>query len=313
MRDYVLRRLVQLPIVLLFLSVIVFGVLRLIPGDPTAIRLGMESTEEGREQVRREMGLDKPLVVQYGIWLRDVTTGDFGTSWVSRQSVSSLILQKLPATVTLAVASLTIGILIAIPAGIIAGAKAHTWVDNVISTLALGGVATPTFWFGIMLILVLGVRFQWLPPSGYVPLTEDPVECLKRLFMPALALGTSLAAPLSRFMRSGMLDVLSADYIRVARAKGLRESAVILGHAVRNALLSVVTVLGLQFGNLLGGTVIIEQVFEWPGIGLLILSAINQRDYGIVQGVVLFAALTFILVNLLVDVLYVYIDPRIEY
>lgn len=313
MRDYVLRRLVQLPIVLLFLSIIVFGVLRLIPGDPTAIRLGMESTEEGREQVRREMGLDKPIYVQYGIWIRDVITGDFGTSWVSRQSVSSLILQKLPATVTLAIASLAIGILIAIPAGIIAGAKAHSWLDSVISTLALGGVATPTFWFGIMLILILGVQLQWLPPSGYVPLTEDPVECLKRLFMPALALGTSLAAPLSRFMRSGMLDVLSADYIRVARAKGLRENTVILGHAVRNALLSVITVLGLQLGNLLGGTVIIEQVFEWPGIGLLILSAINQRDYGIVQGVVLFAALTFILVNLLVDVIYVYIDPRIEY
>lgn len=313
MRDYVLRRLVQLPIVLLFLSVIVFGVLRLIPGDPTAIRLGMETTEEGREQVRREMGLDRPIVVQYGIWLRDVATGDFGTSWVSRQSVSALIRQKLPATVTLAVASLTIGVLIAIPAGIIAGAKAHSWLDSVISTAALAGVATPTFWFGIMLILILGVRLQWLPPSGYVPLTEDPVECLKRLFMPALALGTSLAAPLSRFMRSGMLDVLSADYIRVARAKGLRERSVILGHAVRNALLSVVTVLGLQFGNLLGGTVIIEQVFEWPGIGLLILSAINHRDYGIVQGVVLFAALTFILVNLLVDVIYVYIDPRIEY
>lgn len=313
MRDYVLRRLAQLPLVLFFLSVIVFGVLRLIPGDPSAIRLGMESTEEGRQQVRKEMGLDKPIYVQYGIWIRDVAQGDFGTSWVSRQSIGSLILQKLPATLTLTISSLIIGIVIAIPAGIIAGAKAGTWIDNVVTTLALGGVALPTFWVGIMLILVLGVKLQWLSPSGYVPITEDPVEAFKHLLMPSLALGASLAAPLSRFMRSGMLDVLSADYIRVARAKGLQERAVILSHATRNALLSVVTVLGLQFGNLLGGTVIIEQVFEWPGIGLLILTAINQRDYGIVQGVVLFAAITFILVNLLVDVIYVYIDPRIQY
>lgn len=313
MRDYVLRRLAQLPLVLLFLSLIVFGVLRLIPGDPSAIRLGMESTEEGREQVRREMGLDKPIYVQYGIWIKDVLRGDFGTSWVSRQSVGSLILKKLPATLTLTIASLIVGVLIAIPAGIIAGSKAHSWIDNVITTFTLAGLALPTFWVGIMLILLLGVRLQWLPPSGYVPITEDPVDALKRLIMPSIALGTALAAPLARFMRSGMLDVLNADYIRVARAKGLRERSVILGHAVRNALLSVVTVLGLQLGGLLGGTVIIETVFEWPGLGLLILSAINTRDYGIVQGVVLFAALTFILVNLLVDIVYVYLDPRIQY
>jgi peptide/nickel transport system permease protein len=313
MREYVLRRLVQLPIVLLFLSMIVFGVLRLIPGDPSAIRLGMESTEEGRAQVRREMGLDKPIYVQYGIWVGDVARGDFGTSWVNRQSIGSLIRQKLPATLTLTIASLIIGIVIAIPAGIIAGARAHTKLDSFLTTFALAGVALPTFWVGIMLILVLGVKLQWLPPSGYVPITEDPIECLKRLLMPSLALGISLAAPLSRFMRSGMLDVLSADYIRVARAKGLNERAVILGHAVRNALLSVITVLGLQFGNLLGGTIIIEQVFEWPGIGLLTLTAINQRDYGIVQGVVLFTAITFIVVNLIVDIIYVYIDPRIQY
>jgi peptide/nickel transport system permease protein len=313
MRDYILRRLAQLPLVLLFLSLIVFTVLRLIPGDPTAIRLGMETTEEGREQVRREMGLDRPIFVQYGIWLRDVARGDFGTSWVSRQPVSSLILQKLPATLTLALASLFVGIAIAIPAGIIAGSRPQSWLDSIITTFALAGVALPTFWLGIMLILVIGVNLQWLPVSGYVALTDDPVAGIRRLIMPSVALGTALAAPLSRFMRSGMLDVMSADYIRVARAKGLRERAVILGHAVRNALLSVVTVIGLQIGNLLGGTVIIEQVFEWPGIGLLILTAINHRDYGIVQGVVLFTALGFILINLLVDILYVYIDPRIQY
>ncbi len=313
MKDYVLRRLAQLPLVLLFLSIIVFFVLRLIPGDPSAIRLGMETTEEGRQQVRQEMGLDRPIIVQYGIWLGDVFTGNFGESWVSRQPVSSLILQKLPATLTLTISSLLVGVIIAIPLGIIAGAKPNSWLDNIITTVSLFGVAIPTFWLGIMLILVVGVSLQILPVSGYTSLIDDPGDGLKRLILPSIALGTSLAAPLSRFMRSGMLDVMSADYIRVARAKGLTERSVVLGHAVRNALLSVVTVVGLQFGNLLGGTVIIEQVFEWPGIGLLILSAINNRDYGIVQGVVLFTALAFILVNLLVDILYVYIDPRIQY
>ncbi|MHB9090622.1 MAG: ABC transporter permease, partial [Chloroflexota bacterium] len=203
--------------------------------------------------------------------------------------------------------------IIAIPAGIISGAKQHSWIDNLATTFALLGVAMPQFWLGIMLMLVVATQLHWLPPSGYVDLAQDPAESIRRLILPAATLGLTLAAPLARFMRSGMLDVMTADYITTARAKGLPERLVILRHAARNALLTVITVFGLQFGSLLGGTIVIEQVFSWPGVGLLSLTAINQRDYGIIQGVVLFVALGFVLVNLLVDLIYVYVDPRIRY
>jgi peptide/nickel transport system permease protein len=313
MRTYVLQRLLQLVPVLFFLSLIVFSVVRLIPGDPAAMRLGDAATPEAIALLRHEMGLDQPIPVQYALWLGNVARGDFGTSWVSKQSVGSLILLKLPATLMLTVASLALGLIVAIPAGILAGSRPHSWVDNISTTFALMGVAMPQFWLGIMLILIVAVQWRLLPPSGYVEPTRDVGASLLRLILPATTLGLGLAAPLSRFMRSGMLDVMSADFIRVARAKGLAERAVVLRHAVRNALLTVVTVFGLQFGALLGGTIIIESVFNWPGIGLMVLTAINQRDYGIVQGVVLFVAMSFVLVNLMVDMLYVYLDPRIRY
>lgn len=313
MRTYVLQRLLQLVPVVFFLSLIVFSVVRLIPGDPAAMRLGDAATPEAVALLRHEMGLDQPIPVQYALWLGNVARGDFGTSWVSKQSVGSLILLKLPATVMLTLAALALGLVVAIPAGILAGSKPQSWLDNISTTFALMGVAMPQFWLGIMLILLVAVQWRWLPPSGYVEPTRDLGQSLLRLILPATTLGLGIAAPLSRFMRSGMLDVMSADFIRVARAKGLSERAVILRHAVRNALLTVVTVFGLQFGALLGGTIIIESVFNWPGIGLMVLTAINQRDYGIVQGVVLFVAMSFVLVNLTVDMLYVYLDPRIRY
>ncbi|MCL5110143.1 MAG: ABC transporter permease [Chloroflexi bacterium] len=313
MREYLLQRLLQLVPVLFFLSIIVFTIVRLIPGDPAAIRLGMEATPEGIAAVQKEMGLDKPIFVQYGIWLGDVLRGDFGTSWVSKQPVLQLIMLKLPASLLLACTALLIALLIAIPAGIISGVKQHSLTDNIATTLALLGVAMPQFWLGLMLMLVVAVQLRWLPPSGYVDLNQNPTEAIRRLILPASTLGLTLAAPLARFMRSGMLDVMNADYIRTARAKGLTERMVVTGHAVRNALLTVITVFGMQFGALLGGTIVIEQVFSWPGVGLLAFTAINQRDYGIIQGVVLFVALGFILVNLAVDVIYVYVDPRIRY
>ncbi len=313
MREYLLQRLIQLVPVLFFLSIIVFTIVRLIPGDPAAIRLGMEATPEGIAAVQKEMGLDKPIFVQYGIWLGDVLRGDFGTSWVSKQPVLQLIMLKLPASLLLACTALLIALLIAIPAGIISGVKQHSLTDNIATTLALLGVAMPQFWLGLMLMLVVAVQLRWLPPSGYVDLNQNPTEAIRRLILPASTLGLTLAAPLARFMRSGMLDVMNADYIRTARAKGLTERMVVTGHAVRNALLTVITVFGMQFGALLGGTIVIEQVFSWPGVGLLAFTAINQRDYGIIQGVVLFVALGFILVNLAVDVIYVYVDPRIRY
>jgi peptide/nickel transport system permease protein len=313
MREYLLQRLLQLVPVLFFLSVIVFAIVRLIPGDPAAIRLGMEATPEGIAAVRHEMGLDQPVFVQYGIWLGDVLRGDFGTSWVSKQPVLQLIMLKLPASLMLACTALLIALVIAIPAGIISGVKQHSLTDNVATTLALVGVAMPQFWLGLMLMLVFAVTLKWLPPSGYVDLNQNAGEAIRRLILPASTLGLTLAAPLARFMRSGMLDVMNADYIRTARAKGLTERMVVLSHAVRNALLTVITIFGMQFGALLGGTIVIEQVFNWPGVGLMAFTAINQRDYGIIQGVVLFVALGFIVVNLVVDVLYVYVDPRIRY
>lgn len=313
MQKYVVQRLVELVPVLFFLSIVVFAVVRLIPGDPASIRLGTDSRPEALAEIRAEMGLDKPLPVQYGVWLRDVTRGDLGKSWVSKQSVLGLIRLKLPATVMLTVAALTIALLIAIPAGIVAGAQPHSWLGMAVSTTSLLGLAIPSFWLGLMLQLLFAVRLGWLPPSGYVEPSTDPATALKHLILPSVTLGVALAAPLSRFMRSGMLDVLGSDYIRTARAKGLTERAVIVRHAIRNALLVVVTVLGLQFGALLGGAIVIERVFNWPGIGLLALTAINQRDYGIIQGVVLLAAVVLVTVNLLVDLLYAAIDPRIRY
>lgn len=313
MREYILQRLVQIIPVLFFLSIIVFAIVRLIPGDPAAVRLGMEATPEGIAAVRREMGLDQPIIVQYLLWLKDVLRGDFGTSWVSKMPVLELIMLKLPASLLLAFTALAIALLIAIPAGIVSGVKQHSLVDNIATTFSLLGVAMPQFWLGIMLMLIVAVQLRWLPPSGYVDFNQNPVEALRRLILPATTLGLTLAAPLARFMRSGMLDVMNADYIRTARAKGLPERLVIMRHAVRNALLTVITVFGMQFGALLGGTIVIEQVFSWPGIGLMSFTAINQRDYGIIQGVVLFVALGFVLVNVLIDVLYVYVDPRIRY
>ncbi|MHB1133374.1 MAG: nickel ABC transporter permease [Chloroflexota bacterium] len=313
MREYILQRLLQLVPVFFFLSIIIFVIVRLIPGDAAAIRLGMEATPEGIAKVRQEMGLDQPIFVQYALWLGGVVQGDFGTSWLSKQPVLQLIMLKLPISLLLAVTALVIALLIAIPAGIVSGVKQNSLTDNIATTLSLIGVAMPQFWLGLMLMLVVAVQLRWLPPSGYVDFSENPTEAIRRLILPATTLGVTLAAPLARFMRSGMLDVMNADYIRTARAKGLTERMVVLGHAVRNALLTVITVLGMQFGALLGGTIVIEQVFSWPGIGLMAFNAINQRDYGIIQGVVLFVALGFVLINLIIDLLYVYLDPRIRY
>jgi len=312
MQRYIIQRLLQFIPVLLMSSILIFVIMRLIPGDPAMLRLGVEGTPEAVERVREEMGLDKPMAVQYLYWLRDVARGDFGLSWRSGQSAMFLIGRKLPATLWLGSASLLLGLLVALPVGIISAAKAHTPIDSALTATALIGVSLPSFWFGIMLILVIAVHLRWLPPGGYVSPLEDPIEGLRRLILPAITLGVQFAAPLTRFVRSGMLDVLNEEYVRSARAKGLMENAVILRHALPNAMLSVVTVLGLQIGRMLGGAFVTESVFVWPGIGLLMLDSIKQRDYGIVQGVVLFVVLGFMVINLATDILYAALDPRIR-
>ena len=313
MQRYLVERVVQLAVVLVFLSMIVFTIVRLIPGDPAAVMLGTEATPQAMAEIRHEMGLDQPLPVQYALWLRNVLAGNFGTSWVSKQPALALILGALPVTLQLVAASFLVALLIAFPAGIFAALRPRSWVDQGATTFALLGVSLPSFWLGIMLILLFALGLRWLPPSGYLALTRDPLGALRVTLLPALTLGVALAAPLTRFLRSGMLDVLGLDYVRTARAKGLGERAVVARHALGNALLSVVTVLGLQLGALLGGSIVIEQVFGWPGLGRLSLAAIQQRDYGLVQGIVLFVAAGFVLVNFAVDLVYLYLDPRIRY
>ncbi|MEZ4677603.1 MAG: ABC transporter permease [Caldilineaceae bacterium] len=313
MQQYILRRLVQMVFVLVLFSIVVFTVLRLVPGDPVAAQLGLEATQEAYEQLRAEMGLDQPIYIQYLRWLQDISQGDFGTSWRSHQSALSLIQRRFPATIWLTVAAIVVGLAISIPLGIVAGVRPNSWMAHFSTLFSLVGIAMPSFWLGLMLLLTLAVSLRWLPPSGYISPLDDPILGSKYLFMPAFTLGVGLAAPLTRFIRSGMLDVMNTDYVRTARAKGLTESLVIFRHVIKNAMLSVVTIFGVLLGSLLGGSIITESVFNWPGIGTLLLQSIQQRDYGIVQGVVLFISLIFMVVNLLVDLTYAYLDPRIRY
>jgi peptide/nickel transport system permease protein len=313
MQQYILRRLIQMVFVLFLFSIVVFTVLRLVPGDPVAAQLGLEASEEAYTALRAQMGLDKSIPVQYLTWLGEVSQGNFGVSWRSHQSALSLIQRRFPATIWLSLAATAIGLLISVPLGIIAGVRPNSWLAHLASFFSLVGIALPSFWLGLMLLLTFGVSLRWLPPSGYISPLDDPVMGFKYLIMPAVTLGVGLAAPLTRFIRSGMLDVMSADYVRTARAKGLTGRLIVFRHALKNAMLSVVTIFGVLIGSLLGGSIITESVFNWPGIGTLLLQAIQQRDYGIVQGVVLFISLIFLVVNLLVDLTYAYLDPRIRY
>jgi peptide/nickel transport system permease protein len=311
MQKYIIRRLLHTLYIVVALSVIIFTVVRLVPGDPAQMRLGKEATPEAIEQERQALGLDKPMFVQYFIWAGNVLRGDFGVSWISHQPARHLVWEKFKVTVPLTLAAMLVGLVIGIPLGIIAGLKPHTWLDSFAIGFSLFGVAVPSFWTGMMLILFFAVQLRWLPASGYGPPGEG--LSLRHLILPSIALGIQLSAMQARFMRSGMLDVMSADFIRTARAKGLPERLVVLGHALKNALLSVVTVFALDFAALLGGALVTEQVFRWPGMGLLLVGAINNRDYGVVQAAVLFIALIYVVANLLADLSYGFLDPRIRY
>lgn len=312
MQRYIIQRVFQFIPVFFLASILIFVIIRLIPGDPAIMRLGVEGTAEAVEKVRQEMGLDQPMPVQYMLWIRDVFRGELGVSWRSGQSATFLIGRKLPATLWLGLSAMLFGLLIALPAGIISAAKAHSWVDSLLTGVALLGISMPSFWLGIMLIMIVALHFGLLPSSGYISPLEDPVAGIRRLILPAITLGVQFAAPLTRFVRSGMLEVLNEDYVRTAKAKGLRGGLVILRHALPNAMLSVITVLGLQIGGMLGGAFVTESVFNWPGVGLLMVDAIKQRDYGIVQGVVMFVVVSFMIINLVTDILYAALDPRIR-
>ncbi len=303
MRQYVLGRLVQLVVVMVGISAIAFC-LTYVLGDPTAVLLPMDAPQETRETFRREMGLDQPLAVQYARFASGAIRGDFGESFLMKKSALSLIVERLPATLLLAVSGLVFALLIAVPLGTIAAYRRGSPVDTLCTLLAVGGQAVPIYWLGLMLMIVFSVQLRWLPASGY--------GSWENLVLPMIALGSFLAPITMRLVRSSMIDVLSQDYIRTARAKGLAGSAVLAKHAFKNAALPVIAVLGLQFGQLLGGAVVTETVFAWPGVASFTVTSIANGDYPVVQAAVMILATAVVLINLVVDLLYAYLDPRIR-
>jgi peptide/nickel transport system permease protein len=313
MHRYILRRIVQMIPVVLGVLIVVFLMLKLTPGDPAAAILGIQATPEELARVRHAMGLERPWHVQFTLWLADALRGDLGVSYISKKPVSELILTRLPVTLELTLFAMLLATVVALPAGIISASRRYTGLDYTITGFALFGVSIPSFWFAILLILLFSLRLNWLPASGYVPWSRGVVPHIKSLIMPGVALGLFLAGALTRFSRASMTETLVQDYIRTAHAKGLSKGSVLWGHALKNALIPTVTVLGIQFGALLGGAIIIETIFAFPGVGTMMLVAVNQRDYPVVQGVTLVIALAFMFSNLIVDVIYTWLNPRIRY
>jgi peptide/nickel transport system permease protein len=297
---------------LLGMSVVVFLIVHLVPGDPATAILGLNSTPERVAQLRTELGLDESLVSQYVTWLGNVVTGDFGLDYSSGAPIGGLLTQRLPVTIELALIALLIAIVIGVPLGVLAAVRRGRASDAAAQGVSMLGISVPDFWLGIMLILLFALGFGVLPSSGWIPLSDDPVENLRHVALPALALGVGFAAVLIRVTRAAMLDVLSQDYIRFCRAKGVPESSVIFKHALRNAAIPITTVIGLQAGYLLGGAIVIEQVFSLPGVGRLVLDGVLQRNYPVVQGAVLVVGVMFIAVNLTADVLYTVLNPKLR-
>ncbi|ASK62154.1 peptide ABC transporter permease [Virgibacillus phasianinus] len=308
----IIRRIFQLILLLLGISFLVFMSMHVAPGDPATIIGGPTASSSDLEAIRESMGLDRPVLIQYVDYLGGILQGDFGYSFQTGQSVTEAILTRFPNTIKLSIASMVVAIIIGIVAGIIAAIKQNSWIDISSTTFSLAGVSIPNFWLGTMLILVFGVQLQWLPVGGLnAPIYT--IEGIKELILPAITLGTASAALIARMSRSSMLEVIKSDYIRTAKAKGVKRKSVIWVHALRNAMIPVVTVIGINFGALLGGTIITEQVFAINGIGRLMIDAIASRDFPVVQGTVLLVAAIFVIVNLIVDIIYAIIDPRITY
>lgn len=312
MLSFILRRILIAIPTLILVSIFVFALQKLLPGDPILVMAGEERDPAVIALLREKYHMNEPIPVQYLYWAGDVLRGDLGISLRTNEPVLSLIASKLPVTIQLAIMSMVFAILIGIPAGILSAVRKGSWIDWLANVIALSGLSIPNFWLGIMLILLVSVNLGWLPASGYESPWVDPVKSLTTMIMPAFVLGTALAATLMRHTRSAMLGVLQADYVRTARAKGLRARVVVLKHAFRNAVLPVVTLSALLFGELLAGAVLTEQIFTIPGFGKLIVDAVFNRDYAVVQGVVLCTAVGFILMNLVADVLYVILNPRLR-
>jgi peptide/nickel transport system permease protein len=312
MMSYAGARLLQAVPVLFLSSVVVFLFIRLLPGDPAVTMAGPNATPDQVTALRHVYQLDRPLAVQYAMWLRHLARGDLGLSYTTRRPVADLVAQRLPATLHLAAGTMVVMLAVGGPLGILAAVRPRWAVSRVIALLNALALATPTFWLGILLLLFFAVALRWLPPSGFVSVTEDPLEAIRLLVLPCLTLGASGTAILIRFLRASLSEVMHADFVRTAHAKGLRESVVVSRHVLRVAALPVVTILAVQFGYLLGGAVITEAVFGWPGVGRLTLDAIGNRDYLIVQAMMLFFVAVFITVNVVADLCYAVLDPRIR-
>lgn len=314
MTSYVLRRLAQMLPVLLIASFAIFAMIYAVPGGPVAVIAGENATAEEIAEVTRRFGFDRPMLVQYADWLGRALTGDFGLSLHSRQSVLQLIGERLPATLQLALAAIIVALLIGIPVAVASAVRPNSWLDRVLSGWSALALGVPTFWLGILLILLFAVELRWLPSaSRYVPLWQSPLDALRSLALPALTLGVYVSGVLGRFLRASLIGEARADYVRTARAKGVPEKRVVSLHIMRNALLPFVTIVGLMMAHFIGGAVVTEAVFTYPGLGRLLIQAITTRDYPLIQGCILVILIAYMLINLAVDMLYAWIDPRIEY
>ena len=312
MTAFIIRRFLILIPTFLGITLVVFATMKLIPGDPIIALLQDNYTEELAAELKAKLGLDRPLPIQYGIWLRDLLSGNWGTSIISKEPVLDEILRRLPITIELLALALFFALVIAIPIGIISAKKRNTMIDYSAMSFAMLGISLPEFFLGTLFLLFFSLGLQWLPATGYVPFFEDPVDNLRHLVLPALTLGMTRAALIARLVRNSMLEVIRQDYIDTARAKGLSEFIVINKHALKNALIPTVTVVGLQIGYLIGGAIIVESLFAIPGIGSFGIDGILQRDYPMVQAFSVVAASGFIITNLVVDVVYTLLDPRIR-
>lgn len=312
MLTYTLWRLVQTVPVLIVSSIFVFLIVHLLPGDAAVVVAGPEATDETVEAIRARMGLDQPLYVQYWIWITDVIRGDLGDSYINRLPASELIASRLPATLVLGVSAFLVTVVLSVPLGVLAALREGKITDWLVSTVGAFVIAVPNFWVGILLILLFALHLGWLPPGGYVGFEHDPALALRSLILPTLALASSSIFHVARFVRSALLDTLGDDFVRTARAKGVPARRVLTRHAIRNALIPVVTMLGITLGGMLSGAVVIESVFAWPGLGRLLVQSILNQDFTVVQGVLLLMVLLFVVVNLVVDLLYSVLDPRIQ-
>ncbi|GAJ97168.1 MULTISPECIES: ABC transporter permease [Geomicrobium] len=315
MTTYIIRRLLITIPLLIAISIITFALMQFAPGSPAVLDVDPNVPPEAREAQIEAMGLNEPLPVQYARWISGVVTGDFGNSYITKRPVSDMLLERLPNTLILMTAATILAIIIAIPIGIISAVRQYTKTDYAITLVSFAGVAVPNFWIGLMLIMFLSVQFGWFPVGGVQTLNADfnIMDRIHHLFLPALVLATADTAQLTRYTRTSMLEVKNQDYIRTARAKGFKESKVILKHGLRNALLPLITLIAIMLPTLIGGSVVVESVFSWPGLGDLFMTSVNQRDYPVIMIITMLTAVLVVIGNLIADILYAIVDPRIEY